>query len=141
MEEDSKAMASAGSYGRRVHFKPRGKMDGKTLASIMNAAMSQAVQNFIQGGTLLGHFKAIATTEKGFVKISLIDPVIGAEAEDTVSSKDVGEGVINIMAAMAGRTDEEVKRAVENCISILARYLWIEENKHMTCANRILEPR
>ena len=141
MEEDSKELANAGSYGVKLHFRARGKLSGKGLATIMHKSMTLGAESLGKDGVLLGHIKAIALTEKGFVKVNIVDLRLGADVEDSIGQKLVEAGTINLMAAVAGRSDAEVRASLQRTISALARQLWVDDDKGDKCADRILELR
>lgn len=139
--EDSKELAQAGSYGVKLHFRARGKLDGKGLASIMHKSLTLGAEGLGKEGILLGHVKAIAMTDKGFVKVNIVDLRLGADVEDNIGKKVVENGTINLMAAVAGRSDEDVRKGLERAVSALARQLWVDDDKGDKCANRMLELR
>jgi hypothetical protein len=141
MEEDSKVLAEAGSYGVKLHFRARGKLDGKGLASILHKSLTLGAEGLGKEGALLGHVKAIAMTDKGFVKVNIVDLRLGADVEDNIGKKVVENGTINLMAAVAGRSDEDVRKGLERAVSALARQLWVDDDKGDKCTNRILELR
>jgi len=53
----------------------------------------------------------------------------------------VENGTINLMAAVAGRSDQDVREGLERAVSALARQLWVDDDRGDKCANRILELR
>jgi hypothetical protein len=141
MEEDSKDLANAGSYGVKLHFRARGKLDGKGLASILHKSLSLGAEGLGKDGILLGHVKAIALTEKGFVKVNIVDLRLGADVEDSIGREPVDHGTVNLMAAVTGRSDADVRKGMEKTVSALARQLWMDEGKGDKCTNQILELR
>ena len=141
MEEDSKELAHAGSYGVKVRFRARGRLDGKGLASALHKSLVLGAEGLAKEGMLLGHVKAIALTEKGYVKVNIVDLRLGADVEDAIGAQAVDGGTINLMAAVAGRSDEEVRKGMERAVGALARKLWIDEDKGNSCADRIVELR
>jgi hypothetical protein len=141
MEEDSKELAQAGSYGVKLHFRARGKLDGKGLASILHKSLTLGAEGLGKEGVLLGHVKAIAMTDEGFVKVNIVDLRLGADVVDNIGKKAVENGTINLMAAVAGRSDEDVREGLERAVSALARQLWVDDDRGDKCANRILELR
>ena len=141
MEEDSKELAQAGSYGLKLHFRARGKLDGKGLASILHKSLTLGAEDLGKEGVLLGHVKAIAMTDKGFVKVNIVDLRLGADVEDNIGKNAVEKGTINLMAAVAGRSDGDVRKGLERAVSALARQLWVDDDKGDKCANRMLELR
>ena len=141
MEEDSKELAQAGSYGVKLHFRARGKLDGKGLASILHKSLTLGAEGLGKEGVLLGHVKAIAMTDEGFVKVNIVDLRLGADVVDNIGKKAVENGTINLMAAVAGRSDQDVREGLERAVSALARQLWVDDDRGDKCANRILELR
>ena len=141
MEEDSKELAQAGSYGVKLHFRARGKLDGKGLASILHKSLTLGAEGLGKEGVLLGHIKAIAMTDEGFVKVNIVDLRLGADVVDNIGKKAVENGTINLMAAVAGRSDQDVREGLERAVSALARQLWVDDDRGDKCANRILELR
>lgn len=141
MIEDSKDLAQAGSYGVKLHFRARGKLDGKGLASILHKSLILGAEGLGKEGVLLGHVKAIAITDKGFVKVNIVDLRLGADVEDNIGKKAVENGTINLMAAVAGCSDGDVRKGLERAVSALARQLWVDDDKGDKCANRMLELR
>ena len=141
MGEDSKELAQAGSYGVKLHFRARGKLDGKGLASILHKSLILGAEGLGKEGVLLGHVKAIAMTDEGFVKVNIVDLRLGADVVDNIGKKAVENGTINLMAAVAGRSDEDVREGLERAVSALARQLWVDDDRGDKCANRILELR
>ncbi len=141
MEEDSKELANAGSYGVKLHFRARGKLDGKELASILHKSLTLGAEGLVKNGVLLGHVKAIALTEKGFVKVNIVDLSLGADVEDSIGKEPVDHGTVNLMAAVAGRSDADVRRSIDKTVSVLARLLWVDEDEGGKCANQMIELR
>lgn len=128
IEEDSKELAEAGSYGLRLRFLPRGPMTGRELGEEMGSALLENARPLAKGGLLLGHVKSVARTGAGFVKVSVVDLRLGPELDTDLADAAVGAGTINIMAAAAGHTDLEVRRAVEAMAAALSKRLELEED-------------
>ncbi len=99
------------------------------------------MEGLAKDGTFLGHVKAIAMTEKGFVKVNIVDLRLGADVEDTIGQERVDSGTLNLMAAVAGRSDEDVRKGIERTVGALARKLWVDEGDGGKCADRIMELR
>jgi hypothetical protein len=129
MYEDSKELSESGSHGVRFHFETRSPITGKEMGEIMGEAMVSQASSLTRGGLLIGHIKAVARTDIGFVKVSLIDLRLGPELDTNIDEKEVPPGMINFMAAISGHTDEEVTEAVESMVEKLSEDLVIVMEK------------
>ncbi len=139
MEEDSKEMAEAGSFGIRVQFHARKAMTGTEMGKALGRALAKNAKPLTKGGALLGHVKAVAKAEHGFVKVSVVDLTLGPELDTDIPNVNVEKGTLNIMAAVAGHTDDEVRTALESVVTELSRQFELEKEKKDKGSTQLLE--
>lgn len=139
MEEDSKELAEAGSYGIRLRFHAGKGMTGAEMGGALGEALTKNAIPLAKGGALLGHVKAIAKARPGFVKVSVVDLTIGPEMDTDIVGIEIGEGTLNIMAAVAGHTDDEVRAAVEAMVAELSQRIALEREKKDKGSTQLME--
>lgn len=139
MEQNSKELAEAGSFGLRLHFHPRRAMTGAELGQALGKELVNNARPLAMGGSLLGHIKAVAKTEAGFVKVSVVDLTLGPEMDTDIADEKVERGTLNIMAAVAGHTDNEVRSAMESVVAGLSDHLELEKEKKDTGTRQMLD--
>gem|GEM_PF-845438 len=133
MNEDSKELADAGSFGLKADFHAHPAIPSKELVALMEALIRDVGTKVTeQRGMLLGHIKAFLTTEQGTLKVNLIDMDIGPETVDRLASAAVDKGEIKFMAALVGLDDHDVEEIMEDSIQVLEERLDldIEEHEH-----------
>ena len=129
-DEDSKSLAEAGTFGVEITFRAK-KMDkdrfidelGKFLMSIAKDVESRK-------GGLVGHVKAFARVDDGFVRLNIVDSELGLDVGDEIRSKQVTGGTIKVMAAVVGVDDHRVEEIIENRIEDLRKVMDIEVVEH-----------
>ena len=129
-DEDSKSLAEAGTFGVEIAFKAK-KMDkdrfidelGKFLMSITKDVESRK-------GGLVGHVKAFARVDDGFVRLNIVDSELGLDVGDEIRSKQVTGGTIKVMAAVVGVDDHRIEEIIENRIEDLGKVMDIEVAAH-----------
>ncbi|MCU0861088.1 MAG: hypothetical protein MUE65_02075, partial [Methanomassiliicoccales archaeon] len=79
-------------YVRSVSFRPRGRMDGKTLSMALSVSMAMGFEALLVDGVLEGRIQAQATTDDGRVRVTHSGPGPKVEAEDSLGGAMVREG-------------------------------------------------
>jgi len=139
MEEDSKKMAEAGSFGLRLHFHARRPITGTEMGKVLGKALIKSARPLTKSGFLLGHLKAVAKTNSGFVKVSVVDLTLGPEIDTDMPDKEIWDGVLNIMAAVVGHTDKEIGAAVESVVAALSKNFGLEIERKEEGTTRFME--
>lgn len=120
-EEDSKELANAGSFGIRLDFEAKKPMAAAEISEVVGGALLKIGKELSTGGGLIGHVKAFVKAPEGFVKVNLVDLEIGYDFEDSLAGKKVAKGTMNVMAAVVGSSDEEVRDAVEMGVAAMSK--------------------
>ncbi len=131
MEEDSKELANAGSFGASLHFHSHHPMPTDDFVSIMSEMLRDIGKSTTKPGSpIMGHIKAFITTPQGFLKLNLIDMDLGVEQTTTIKGASVKEGEIKVMAALMGVPDHQVQKAIGESIKPLAKHFELELEEH-----------
>jgi hypothetical protein len=112
MEEDSKKLAGAGSFGAELHLEKKAMPVDEFRQAFSDFIMSWA-NNMVEEGALIGHVKLIAEVDIGFLKLSVVDTDLGVEAVDQLKGKFVNGGKVKLMAAVLNIDDEQVEHALD----------------------------
>ncbi len=141
MEQDSKALANAGSHGVRVHFECVAPMTADDFGKYLGTGMLEMAGDLVSQGAMIGHIKAFARGPEGTVKLNLVDPELGVDRSDTYGTKKVTAGEMNLMAVVVGADDCQVKDAVERFLRGLEgqlRVLKVEHGGHEEDEHRLI---
>jgi pheromone shutdown protein TraB len=131
MSENSKELADAGSFGLKAVFHAHPAIPSKELVSLMETLLRTVGTKVVEErGMMLGHIKAFVTTERGTLKVNLIDMDIGIETVDRLTSPTVDRGEIKFMAALVGLDDHDVEDIMEDSLEILEDRLELEMAEH-----------
>jgi hypothetical protein len=131
MNEDSKELADAGTFGMKVDFHAHPSIGSEELAGLMEKLLMTVGERVVEEkGFLLGHVKAFVTTPQGTVKVNLIDTELGPETLNRLTSPEVRGGEIKFMAALVGLGDGDVEEIMEESLEVLDGRLELEIDKH-----------
>jgi hypothetical protein len=81
-------------------------------------------------GGLIGHVKAFARVDEGFVRFNIVDSELGIDVGDEIKSNHVTGGTIKVMAAVVGVDDQHVEEIIEKRIEDLRKVMDIEVAEH-----------
>ena len=123
MTENSKELAGAGSFGAELHLEQKEIPVDEFRQAFSRFIVSWA-DNMVNKGALIGHVKLIAEVDIGFLKLSVVDTSLGAEAVDQLKGDVVKGGKVKVMAAVLNIDDEQVEHALDEELENL------EENVH-----------
>jgi hypothetical protein len=129
-DDDSKSLAEAGTFGVEMAFKTDGMNKDKFIGELGHFLMSIAKDVEAQKGGLIGHVKAFAKVDDGFVRLNIVDSELGLDIGDEIRSKHVTGGSIKVMAAVVGVDDHHVEEIIENRIEDLRKVMEIEVAEH-----------
>ncbi len=130
-DENSKELADAGTFGLKADFHAHPAIASKDLVALMERLLKDVGTRVVEEkGMLLGHIKAFVTTDRGTLKINLIDMDLGPETLDRLSSPTVERGEIKFMAALVGLEDHEVEDIMEDSLGILENRMELEIEVH-----------
>jgi hypothetical protein len=129
LNEDSKSLAEAGTFGVEIAFKADLAKD-KFIEELGRFLMSIAKDVESRKGGLVGHVKAFARVDDGFVRLNIVDSELGLDVGDEIKSKHVTGGSIKVMAAVVGVDDHHVEEIIENRIEDLRKVMDIEVAEH-----------
>ena len=131
MDEDSKGLANAGSFGASFHFHSHEPMPTDEFIKIMSEVVRNiGLSTTKPGSPIMGHIKAFVSTPQGYLKLNLIDMDLGVEQTNTIGSASIKEGEIKVMAALMGVPDHKVEEAIGKNIMPLAKHFELEMDKH-----------
>ena len=129
-EDDSKSLAEAGTFGVEITFKAKRMDKDKFVGELGKFLMSIAKDVESRKGGLVGHIKAFARVDEGFVRLNIVDSELGLDVGDEIKSKHVTGGTIKVMAAVVGVDDHRVEEIIENRIEDLRKVMDIEVVEH-----------
>ena len=129
-DEDSKSLAEAGTFGVEIAFKADRMGKDKFIENLGNFLMSIAKDVESRKGGLVGHVKAFARVDEGFVRLNIVDSELGLDVGDEIKSKHVTGGTIKVMAAVVGVDDHHVEEIIEHRIEDLRKVMDIEVAEH-----------
>ena len=130
MSDDSKSLAEAGTFGVEIAFKANNMSKDKFIGELGKFLMSVAKDVESRKGGLVGHVKAFARVDDGFVRLNIVDSELGLDVGDEIKSKHVTGGTIKVMAAVVGVDDHHVEEIIENRIEDLRKVMDIEVAEH-----------
>jgi hypothetical protein len=128
MSEDSKAMAKAGSHGTKVIL--AGEIDSATLQEAVEMIVLSIAKRIVARRGVIGHVKAIATCDLGFVKSSVVDLELGAETTVKMAEGVASRAEANIMAVALKIDDERMARILRASLRGLPLRADIREDSH-----------
>ncbi len=141
MEEDSKELANAGSYGARAHFEAKAKLTGDELGRIVGAFLLDVARDVSSRGGMVGHLKAFVRVPEGFLKVNVVDQELGADISGNVGDALVRAGTMNIMVVAIGIDDCQAKNVLESGLKGLdgrVRVLRLEDGDDEGAEHRIV---
>jgi uncharacterized protein YwlG (UPF0340 family) len=130
IEEDTKGLAEAGTFGIEIAFKANNMKKEEFVSELSQFIMSIAKDVEARKGGLVGHVKAFARVDDGFVRLNMIDIELGIDIGDEIRSTHVTGGTIKVMAAVVGVDDQHVEEIIENRIVDLGKIIDIEVAGH-----------
>jgi hypothetical protein len=130
MSDDSKSLAEAGTFGVEIMFKTENMGKDRFVKEIGDFLMSIAKDVEARKGGLVGHVKAFARVDDGFVRMNIVDSELGLDIGDEIKSKHVTGGTIKVMAAVVGVDDHHVEEIIEERIEDLRKVMDIEVEEH-----------
>ena len=104
-----KSLAEAGTFGVEIAFKANKMSKDKFVDELGHFLMSIAKDVEARKGGLVGHVKAFAQVDDGFVRLNIVDSELGLDVGDEIKSKHVTGGTIKVMAAVVGVDDHHVE--------------------------------
>jgi len=129
-EEDSKELANAGSFGVHLNFETERPMSAAELSELIGKGLLAIGEMLSTREGLIGHVKAFVKTSEGFIKVNLVDMDLGYDMEDSLDGKKASIGTMNIMAAVVGSKDDEVKGAIDQAVIAMSEsFKFIRESK------------
>jgi hypothetical protein len=129
-DDDSKSLAEAGTFGAEISFKVDNMQKDVFVNELSRFLMSIAKDVEAQKGGLIGHVKAFARVDDGFVRLNMVDSELGIDIGDEIKSKLVTNGTIKVMAAVVGVDDHHVEEIIENRIEDLRKVMDIDVAEH-----------
>jgi hypothetical protein len=129
-DDDSKSLAEAGTFGVEITFKTDNMGKDKFVKELGHFLMSIAKDVEARKGGLVGHVKAFARVDDGFVRLNIVDSELGLDVGDEIRSKHVTGGTIKVMAAVVGVDDHHVEEIIEKRIEDLRKVMDIEVAEH-----------
>jgi hypothetical protein len=129
-DDDSKSLAEAGTFGAEMTFKTNNMTKDRFVKELGHFLMSVAKDVESRKGGLIGHVKAFARVDDGFVRFNIVDSELGIDIGDEIKSKHVTGGTIKVMAAVVGVDDHHVEEIIEKRIEDLKKVMDIEVAEH-----------
>ncbi len=129
-DDDSKSLAEAGTFGVEIAFRAEKMRKDKFVEELGLFLMSIAKDVESRKGGLVGHVKAFARVDDGFVRLNIVDSELGLDIGDEIRSKHITGGTIKVMAAVVGVDDHHVEEIIENRIEDLRKVMHIEIAEH-----------
>ena len=123
MNEDTKAAAQAGSYGRKLLFTTPGIGREELAYLITGAVRSIGDEIGRRRGMLIGHVKAFLSVPGGSLQVNLVDLDLGTEKNDRLPAGKIMEGEIKFMAAAVGVDDAALEEIFQNSLEPLRNKL------------------
>ncbi|MEI6795333.1 MAG: hypothetical protein WCK39_00565 [Methanomassiliicoccales archaeon] len=130
MSEDSKAMAHAGSHGMKVTL--TGQIDAASLQKTLEAIVLAIGKRVVARRGVIGHIKAIASCDLGFVKSSIVDLDLGPETTVKMQTGSTDHAEMNLMAVALKIDDDRMARVLKASLRTLPEgfHAEIEEHAH-----------
>ena len=128
MSEDSKAMAQAGSHGMKVTL--TGPVDAASLQRVLEAIVLTIAKRVVARRGVIGHIKAIATCDLGFVKSSVVDLDLGPETNSKMQPGSTDHAVMNLMAVALKIDDDRMARVLKASLRTLPEGFHAEIEEH-----------
>jgi hypothetical protein len=129
-DDDSKTLAETGTFGVEITFKAREMDKDRFVGELGKFLISIAKDVESRKGGLVGHIKAFARVEDGFVRLNIVDSELGLDVGDEIRSKHVSGGTIKVMAAVVGVDDHHVEEIIENRLEDLRKVMDVEVVEH-----------
>jgi hypothetical protein len=129
-DDDSKSLAEAGTFGAEMTFTTNNMSKDRFVKEIGHFLMSVAKDVESRKGGLIGHVKAFARVDDGFVRFNIVDSELGIDIGDEIKSKHVTGGTIKVMAAVVGVDDHHVEEIIEKRIEDLRKVMDIDVAEH-----------
>ena len=129
-DDDSKSLAEAGTFGVEMAFKTDHMQKDKFVKELGHFLMTIAKDVESRKGGLIGHVKAFARVDDGFVRLNIVDSELGIDIGDEIKSTHVTGGTIKVMAAVVGVVDHHVEEIIVKRIEDLRKVMDIEVAKH-----------
>ena len=129
-DDDSKSLAEAGTFGVEIAFRAEKMRKDKFVEELGLFLMSIAKDVESRKGGLVGHVKAFARVDDGFVRLNIVDSELGLDIGDEIRSKHITGGTIKVMAAVVGVDYHHVEEIIENRIEDLRKVMHIEIAEH-----------
>jgi hypothetical protein len=129
-DDDSKSLAEAGTFGTEMTFTTNNMTKDKFVKELSHFLMSVAKDVESRKGGLIGHVKAFARVDDGFVRFNIVDSELGIDIGDEIKSKHITGGTIKVMAAVVGVDDHHVEEIIEKRIEDLRKVMDIEVAEH-----------
>jgi hypothetical protein len=129
-DDDSKSLAEAGTFGAEIAFTAENMEKGRFIEELSRFLMSIAKDVESRKGGLIGHVKAFARVDEGFVRFNIVDSELGIDIGDEIKSKYVTGGTIKVMAAVVGVDDQHVEEIIEKRIEDLRKVMDIDVAEH-----------
>jgi hypothetical protein len=129
-DEDSKSLAEAGTFGAEMTFTADHMKKDVFVKEVGQFLMSVAKDVESRKGGLIGHVKAFARVDDGFVRFNIVDSELGIDIGDEIKSDRITGGTIKVMAAVVGVDDHHVEEIIEKRIGDLRKVMAIEVAEH-----------
>ena len=129
-DDDSKSLAEAGTFGVEIAFKAENMKKERFIEELSQFLMSIAKDVESRKGGLIGHVKAFARVDEGFIRFNIVDSELGIDIGDEIKSKHVTGGTIKVMAAVVGVDDHHVEEIIEKRIEDLRKAMDIDVAEH-----------
>ncbi len=129
-DDDSKSLAEAGTFGVEIAFTAEHMEKGRFIEELSRFLMSIAKDVESRKGGLIGHVKAFAKVDEGFVRFNIVDSELGIDIGDEIKSTHVTGGTIKVMAAVVGVDDHHVEEIIEKRIEDLRKVMDIDVAEH-----------
>jgi uncharacterized protein YwlG (UPF0340 family) len=129
-DDDSKSLAEAGTFGVEIAFTTDNMNKETFVKELSQFLMSIAKDVESRKGGLIGHVKAFARVDEGFIRFNIVDSELGIDIGDEIKSKHVTGGTIKVMAAVVGVDDHHVEEIIERRIEDLRKVMGIEVAEH-----------
>jgi hypothetical protein len=130
MAEDSKAMARAGSHGVKVEL--TGDINAASLQETLETIVLTVGKRVVSRRGVIGHIKAIAKCDLGFVKSSVVDMDLGPETTVNMKEGTTDKAEMNLMAVALKIDDDRMARILKAALRTLPEGIdaEIEEHSH-----------
>ena len=129
-DDDSKSLAEAGTFGVEMAFTTENMKKETFVEELSKFLMSIAKDVESRKGGLIGHVKAFARVDEGFVRFNIVDSELGIDIGDEIKSEHVTGGTIKVMAAVVGVDDHHVEEIIEGRIEDLRKVMGIDVAEH-----------